>query len=138
MRILLVEDEMLIAMEQRLYLETAGHDVAGPAADADQAAELMAKGMYDLALVDVHLARGSCGIDVARRLASSNIPCLFVTSHPEGVMAEGVMAERLGLGCLLKPFSSDDLLASVEVASDVLNSRPPAVRPRNLILFAEP
>jgi two-component system, response regulator PdtaR len=132
MRILLVEDEMLIAMEQRLYLETAGHDVAGPAADADQAAELMTEGLYDLALVDVHLARGTSGIDVARRLASSNIPCLFVTSHPEGVMAE-----RLGLGCLLKPFSSDDLLASVEVASDVLNSRSPAARPRNLILFED-
>ena len=133
MRILLIEDEMLIAREQQLYLEDAGHEVAGPATDADQAVAFSSAGTYDLALVDVHLARGTSGIDAARHLSGIGIPCLFVTSHPEGVVAE-----RLGMGCLLKPFGAADLVAAVNVAGARLRGEPLPALPRNLILFDDP
>lgn len=130
MKILLIEDEVLIAMEQQLYLEEAGHEVAGPATDADQAVALSSPGTCDLALVDVHLARGTSGIDVARHLSRVGIPHLFVTSHPEGVMAA-----RLGMGCLLKPFAAADLVAAVDAVGARLRGEPLPALPPNLILF---
>ncbi|HEV7371198.1 response regulator [Arenibaculum sp.] len=132
MRILLVEDEFLIAMEQRLYLEDAGHVVAGPATDTREALAMAAAGSYDLALVDVHLARGSSGIDVAAGFAPLGIRCLFVTSHPQDVLGAG-----LGLGVLMKPFTAEDLLSAVAAVAALLEGRPaPADLPRTLTLFA--
>jgi len=64
--ILLVEDEVLIAMEQQLYLETAGYNVTGPATTAQDALMMAGTRRHDLALVDVHLAHNSSGILVAR------------------------------------------------------------------------
>jgi two-component system, response regulator PdtaR len=67
LRILIVEDEALIALELESLLQDDGHLPIGIAATAREA---MALGELepDLALVDVHLADGPTGIDVARRL----------------------------------------------------------------------
>jgi two-component system, response regulator PdtaR len=128
--ILLGEDEILIAMEQQLYLETAGYSVTGPAATAQDALMMVGTRRHDLALVDVHLACNSSGILVARQLTAVGVPCLFITSHPEEVEASGV-----GLGCLIKPFSERELICSVEIAMDIMAGRLPASPLRNLILF---
>jgi two-component system, response regulator PdtaR len=128
--ILLVEDEVLIAMEQQLYLEIAGHSVTGPAVDAQDALTLAASHHHDLALVDVHLARNTSGIHVAQQFAKMGVPCLFVTSHPEEVQASGV-----GLGCLIKPFSQQELISVVDIAAEIIRGRRPMSPLRNLILF---
>ena len=133
MNILLVEDEYLIAMEQRLYLELAGHEVTGPATDARSALSLAAPGHHDLALVDIHLAQQASGIEVALALTKIGIPCLFVTSHPEEAQASGI-----GLGCLVKPFSQPELNRSVAIAADIAGGRLPTSVPSNLVLFDRP
>lgn len=130
MRILLVEDELLIAMEQRLYLEDVGHEVVGPAMDLREVRAMEAEGPFDLALVDVHLANASSGLDVARYLEERNVACLFVTSFPEDVTGRGV-----GAGCLMKPFSRADLLTAVECCDPEAGDRPTTALPRNLVLF---
>ena len=130
MNILLVEDEVLIAMEQQLYLEIAGHSVTGPAANAQVALTMAASRHHDLALVDVHLANNINGVHVARQLTEMGVPCLFVTSHPEEVQASGV-----GLGCLIKPFSEQELIGSVDIAAEIITGRRPVSPLRNLILF---
>jgi DNA-binding response OmpR family regulator len=90
---------------------------------------------HDLALVDVHLARDTNGITVARELTGMGVPCLFVTSHPEEAQASGY-----GLGCLIKPFSQEELTRSVELALEIAAGRqaaltPAPTPPRNLLLF---
>jgi DNA-binding response OmpR family regulator len=131
MKILLVEDEALIAMEQQLYLELAGHEVCGPAIDSHSAIAMASAYPHDLALVDVHLARKSSGIDAARHMTTElSLPCLFVTSHPEGVLEE-----RIGLGCLIKPFTEQELVAAVEAVGALLQGKRAGSPLRNLILF---
>ncbi|CAO3430764.1 response regulator [Azospirillum doebereinerae] len=134
MRILLVEDEVLIALEQRLYLEAVGHEVIGPATTPTEAMELAAGIPPDLALVDVHLARHTSGIDAAEALAKRGVACLFVTSFGEELQRGGG-ARHAGVGCLAKPFSENALLAAVDVAQAILAGEPPRNVPQTMELF---
>lgn len=134
MRILLVEDEILIAMEQRFYLETAGDEVFGPAATTTEAVEMALAIKPDLALVDIHLAQGSSGIDVADSLGALGIPSLFITSFRDEVKP----GRSFAIGCLPKPFTERSLLGAVEVARAVLSGRPPARVPEAMELFQPP
>lgn len=131
MRILLVEDEVLIAMEQRCYLEAAGHEVFGPTSTAAQAVELARMVRPELALVDLHLARGSLGTDAARAMASQGITCLFVTSFAEELRGN----HDGGIGCLTKPFTEASLVVAVRVAQALRAGRPPQDVPCTMQIF---
>ena len=132
MKILLVEDEVLIAMEQTFYLESAGHEVHGPAATSEKAIALSREVQPDLALVDIHLSQGSSGIDAARQMTADGIACLFVTSYREEVEP----SREYGIGCLPKPFSQATLTAAVEAVRAILDGRKPDKIPDTMELFS--
>ena len=132
MKILLVEDEVLIAMEQTFYLESAGHEVFGPAPTSEKAIALAQEVKPDLALVDIHLAQGSIGIDAARQMTAWGIPCLFVTSFREEVEP----SREYGIGCLPKPFSQGTLIAAVNAVQAILDGKPPGKIPDTMELFS--
>ncbi|MFT6427282.1 MAG: response regulator of citrate/malate metabolism, partial [Brevundimonas sp.] len=67
-RILIIEDEALVAMELRFVLEDLGHEVLGVAATAQAARDLVSENDVDLALVDIHLSDGPTGINLGREL----------------------------------------------------------------------
>jgi DNA-binding NarL/FixJ family response regulator len=86
----------------------------------------------DLALVDLQLARGSTGFSVAVRLGDYDIPCLFVTGK-----APAFPMPDLALGCLLKPFTAEDVHRSLAMAEDVMRGRE-TLRPKlppNLLIY---
>lgn len=132
MKILLVEDEVLIAMEQTFYLESAGHEVHGPAPTSERAIALAREVKPDMALVDIHLSQGSSGIDAARQMTAEGIACLFVTSYREEVEP----SREYGFGCLPKPFSQATLIAAVEVVRAILDGRTPDKVPDTMELFS--
>ncbi|MBP2301376.1 response regulator [Azospirillum picis] len=132
MKILLVEDEVLIALEQQFYLETAGYTVSGPATTAGEAVAIAGDEKPDLALVDVHLGQGSSGIDAARDLAAIGVPSLFITSFRDELKKGGPVA---GIGCLPKPFTESGLLAAVDAARAVLAGETPRNVPQTMELF---
>ncbi|WP_042695037.1 response regulator [Azospirillum sp. B506] len=132
MKILLVEDEVLIALEQQLYLESVGHSVFGPAITAAEAFDLAVENKPDLALVDIHLGMGSNGIDAARSLKTLGVPCLFITSFRDELKKDGPLT---GIGCLPKPFTESGLLAAVDVARAVLAGETPRNVPQTMELF---
>ncbi|AWU97698.1 response regulator [Azospirillum ramasamyi] len=132
MKILLVEDEVLIALEQQLYLESVGHSVIGPAVTAMEAVEMAEADGPDLALVDVHLGMGTNGIDAARSLNALGVPCLFITSFRDELKKDGPLA---GIGCLPKPFTESGLLAAVDVARAILAGETPRNVPQTMELF---
>src|SRR5689334_17926657 len=117
MKLLLVEDHLLVAQAMGLYLAEAGHEIVGIAADAHEAVELAGNMHPDLALVDIQLANGTSGIDAAREmLAQYNVWSLFVTSQYDAARA----AKDTAVGCLRKPHSADDLIAAIQAAEDDL------------------
>lgn len=131
MKILLVEDEILIAMEQRLYLESVGHEVFGPATTAQEAVALAGEAVPDLALVDIHLSQNSSGIDAVDALTRLGIHCLYITSFRDEVKP----GRPLVIGCLPKPFTETLLIGAVEVARTVLAGGSPRNVPNTMELF---
>ena len=120
MKLLLVEDHLLVAQAMGLYLTEAGHEIVGIAVDAYEAVELAGNMLPDLALVDIQLANGTSGIDAAREmLAQHNVRSLFVTSQYDAARA----AKDTAVGCLRKPHSGYDLIAAIQVAEDYLKTK---------------
>ena len=137
LRILIVEDEPLFAQTLKYLVELNPlHSVTAVAEDAGSAFAAIDAQRPDLALVDLQLAHGSTGFSVAVKLHELGIPCLFTSGKaPEFPMPD------LALGCLVKPFSEEDLNRALKTAEDILKGREgfwrrPS-RPENLRLYAE-
>lgn len=112
-RILLVEDEMLVAMLLEDMLSEAGHTIIGPMARIDQALEAARKETIDLAILDVNVG-GDEVYPVAEALAAREIPFAFAT----GYGAHGLREPWQERPTLQKPFHRSDLFRMVaELAS---------------------
>lgn len=134
MRILIAEDEAIIAFSMDDALSKAGYSVVGIARDSETAVRLADQLRPDLALVDLNLARGTSGATVARRLRELYaIPSIFVSGNP--LDCRKVSGSLGAFGCLSKPFKDDDLIGAVEVARAVLGGQSPVTVPENLELY---
>jgi CheY-like chemotaxis protein len=101
---LIVEDEMLIAMNVEDMLLDLGHEVAGIAGRLGPALSLAREGEFDFALLDVNLA-GSFSFPVAAILRDRNIPFVFAT----GYGMKGMIEEFQSFTVLQKPFRALEL-----------------------------
>lgn len=135
LNILVVEDEPLFAQTLRDLIELNPlYRVTDTAEDSIGALAAVAERRPDLALVDLQLAHGSTGFSVAAKLAEMDIPCLFTSGK-----APSFPIPDLALGCLVKPFSEEDLVRALKAAEDIVRGRErlrPS-RPDNLRLYAE-
>lgn len=103
--ILIVEDEILIAIEMEEVIKDLGHRSAGIADDMRSAIE-KASDKVDVALVDVNLADGATGPQIAKQLVESfGIEVVFVTANPNQ-LGKGIEGT---LGALEKPVDVNDL-----------------------------
>ncbi len=102
-RILLVEDEPLIAMMLEDFVDVLGHVVAGIADCVAAALELVEAGGIDAAILDVNLRGGEKSWPVADALAAREIPFVFSTGGGEEGIAEAYLARPR----LDKPFTMD-------------------------------
>ncbi|SCB37568.1 response regulator [Rhizobium hainanense] len=128
MRILIVEDEFLIALDIEDAVQSLGHEVVGPANSFSRAKELAPD--VDVALVDVRLVDGVTGPDIAEHLSSSHgATVVFMTGNPEVVRAS-----TAAIGVLTKPFKSGQVAEVVRYATAVRQGRHP-VPPAGLELL---
>jgi CheY-like chemotaxis protein len=109
-RILVIEDEPLVAMDMESTLTAAGCKVVGPAATLERAKLLIEESNCDAALLDVNLA-GEPVDELATLLTRHNCPFAFVTGYGRDALPSGFR----GAVVLGKPFGADQLLATVEV-----------------------
>ena len=133
MRILIVEDEALIAMVLADSLEDGGHEVVGPAATMAEALALCEAAPPELAVLDVNLGDGSNGVDVARALLERwGVPSIFASAQ----MMEARQARDIALGQIRKPYGTETVLRSLEVAREVMRGGKPVTVPAGFELFA--
>ena len=133
LKILIVEDDAQLATTLKYLVEdNPRYRVVATADDLDSAVAAAEENMPDLALVDLRLARGSTGFSVAVRMGDFDIPCFFITGKaPDFPMPD------LALGCLMKPFTAEDVHRSLAAAEDLMRGRE-ALRPKmpvNLTLY---
>jgi DNA-binding response OmpR family regulator len=132
--VLIVEDEIFVAIEVQSVLMEMGHRPVGIAADSRRAMELAAEA--EIALVDLNLHDGPTGTDVGRELAARGVTVVFITANPSQ-LGDGVPG---ALGVLPKPVNDNELQAAINfVAAIHRREHPLEVRPpRRLRLFQLP
>ncbi|MGT2482176.1 response regulator (plasmid) [Methylobacterium oryzae CBMB20] len=112
-RILLVEDEYLIAMEMERWLQDAGAEVVGPVPSVEQALDVIEEvnGALDAAVLDINLSHGELVYPVADRLKELGVPYLFATgdvrvvsdqTYREQPRLEKPVLDRELLGAMVK------------------------------------
>ena len=114
MRILIVEDEILIALMLTDALEAGGHEVTGMAATEAEALAMCAATLPELALLDINLRDG----------ASAQV-------------VEARQARDVALGCIGKPYEPETVLRSIAAAREVMRGRTPATLPPGFELFRQ-
>ncbi len=115
-RILVVEDEAILAEDIRESLQRQAYRVVGTVDNAADALAQVASEQPDLVMMDIHLAGGDDGIQVAARLREEvDLPVIFLTAHSDPATLD--RAKRTSpYGYLVKPFEDQELRASIETA----------------------
>lgn len=130
-RVLVVEDEIFVAIEVESVVREMGHVPAGIAADSRDAMELAREA--DIALVDLNLRDGPTGLAVGRSLARRGLTVMYMTANPSQ-LGDGVPGT---LGVLPKPVNDNELKSAIRfVAAVHRRDHPlPVQPPRRLRLF---
>ena len=125
--LLIVEDQLLLAMGLKDELEDCGYRVLELAIHNKEAMSFALAVKPDLALVNIELAGGDDGVALAADLQTLGVPVLFISGQAE--RARSAMA--VGVGSLAKPYTVPELVASVDYLFRHANgdeSRPPPPR----------
>lgn len=127
--ILIVEDEMLLALELEAILEDIGHVPIGVAPDLDTAQNYFGQDI-DLALVDLNLRDGRTGPEIGKRLGANGTTVLFITANPSQ-LGDGIAGT---VGVIAKPTDAATVKAAVDYALGIRAGRDVAP-PKALSLF---
>lgn len=115
-RILIVEDEILIANEIQDHLRELGYSVVGIAADAETALQRITETQPNLVLMDIAIQGEQDGIAVAAQIHDRfPIPVIYLTAYADDKTLERAKLTR-PFGYILKPFNQRDLRATIEIA----------------------
>jgi two-component system, response regulator PdtaR len=114
-KVLIVEDDKLIAHIEQWRLSKLGYDICGSAGTGIEALKCVAKMLPDIILVDIGLEGEMDGIETARQIKKDfNIPVIFVSAHVDGATIERARAIHPE-GFIQKPFNDDDLRVAIEL-----------------------
>ena len=115
-KILVVEDESIVAADIQMRLTSLGYNVAGPAGGAEEAIQISIEEKPDLVLMDINLGVGMDGVEAANQIRRDNdIPVVFLTAHSDDqTLHHAQLSEPFGY--VVKPFEEQTLRTTIEVA----------------------
>ena len=128
-RILIVEDEPLIAFDNEVMLGDLGYEVVATLDSFEDAIELLDREEIDLILSDYRLSGERTGLDLARAAKNRGIPIVFSTGH-----ALPSESTQLALGCINKPYSERTLKLALNAVDRRLAGKA-AKPPKGVELF---
>ena len=115
-KILIVEDDDIIARIEDWRLKNLGYTVCGRAKNGAEAMELVVNKKPDVVLMDINLKGDIDGIETAKMIKKGfNIPVIYVTSHSDGATLVRAKETKPD-GFILKPFEDNDLRIAIELA----------------------
>jgi DNA-binding response OmpR family regulator len=126
LKVLIVEDDLMIADMVKSALIDFGFDVCGIARTVPEAIAIARRDTPDLALIDVALAAGGVGTEIAAQLSDlKNLGILYATDDPAKLAGAG------GHAHLAKPYREVDLVRALEIVAEIVatgTSAPPFPR----------
>lgn len=115
-RVLIVEDEVLIAQDIADSLQAMDYQVAGVAYSSEKALEYLEKAHPDLVLLDIQIKGAMNGIELAHLIVKDHrLPFIFLTSFADKKTVDEAK-KTMPYGYVVKPFSEQELFSSLEVA----------------------
>lgn len=133
-KILVVEDEIIIADHICDTLEELGYDILEPAINYTEALQTIESFKPDIAILDIQLSGRKTGIDLAEKIRKDyDFPFIFLTSNADPLtisQAKKVMPPAY----LIKPFTKDELYSSIEIALHNYSKKIGEVNDENLII----
>lgn len=121
LKIMIVEDEPMIAEELQLIVQNENWKVVGKAYDYNKALDLLTLRNPDIVLLDIQLGRFGSGIDLAKIINEKfRIPIIFITSFTDARTMDMVKPLR-PVGYIVKPFKRKDVVVNIQLASVYLN-----------------
>ncbi len=115
-RVLIVEDEPLIAEDIAGFLGEIDYICAGIAYDSETAIDMLMNRHPDIALLDITIEGSMNGIEIAEIInLKYNIPFVYLTSHSDKATLDNAK-KTLPYGYIVKPFNEKDLLSTLEMA----------------------
>ena len=128
-RLIIVEDEPLVAFDNEHLLSESGYEVVATVDTLAEAKAVIEMEPLDLVLSDIRLNGEGDGLDVARAAAARGVPVLFVSGHCP------VEARGLGLGCLAKPYTEKTLKAALDAIDALMQGKAVRKLPAGLSLY---
>jgi CheY-like chemotaxis protein len=114
-RIVVVEDERIVALHLQQRLLKLGYDIAAVATSGDKALELITELRPDVVLMDIHIEGKMDGIETAKRIPPNlHIPIIYLTAYSEEATLTRAK-ETKPYGYLLKPFSEREMHAMIQM-----------------------
>ncbi len=120
LRVLIVEDEALLAMELEAFLEDAGHQVVGIAEAKDEALALAASRRPDVTFMDIHLADGPTGVEAARAVSAYSPTIIFLTANVKRIPPDFAGA----MGVIPKPYTHAGFFAALAYIEAAIAGQP--------------
>lgn len=115
-RILIVEDEQIVAEDLRQTLENMGYSVVGVVSSGEGAVETARKEIPDLILMDIMLSGKMDGISAAHQIRSEHdIPVIYVTAYADSQLIERAKVTE-PFGYIVKPFNEREVQSNIEIA----------------------
>ncbi len=119
-RLLIVEDEVLIAMQLEIELKKAGYTVCQRVVTGEEAVTIVQQDSPDIILMDIGLAGDIDGIETTRQIqASTDIPVIFMTGNPDQETMNRAMTLRPA-AYFIKPIRMAELTTSIDSACQVV------------------
>jgi CheY-like chemotaxis protein len=133
-RVLVVEDEAIVALHLKQELTKLGYDLAGVATTGEQALKLIEGVFPDVILMDIHIQGEMDGIETATRIPRYlHIPVIYLTAYSEDTTLKRASDTR-PYGYLIKPFLDRELHATIKMALE-RSRADEAVRENESLLF---
>jgi DNA-binding response OmpR family regulator len=130
-RILIVEDEPLVAFDNEHLLRESGYEVVATVDTLADAVRVLGETEVDLVLSDIQLNGEGDGMDVARAAGARQVPVLFVTANCP------LEARSLGIGCLAKPYTDKTMKGALDALDRKLLGKAVKKLPAGLSFYEE-
>lgn len=131
--LMIVEDEALVAIVLKDVLTDAGYIVLDLTTRHVEALDVARASPPDLALVNIKLAGGDDGVELAENLKALDIPVVFIS----GQISRARSAETVAIASMPKPYDADEMVLAVGYLLARLKGPTDLSKPENLQVFAE-